>query len=33
LKTRIEERFMVQEFGEAYRRYQHEVRALVPFVF
>jgi protein-S-isoprenylcysteine O-methyltransferase Ste14 len=33
LKTRTEEGFMVQEFGEDYRRYMHEVRALVPFVF
>jgi protein-S-isoprenylcysteine O-methyltransferase len=33
LKTLMEERFMVQEFGEEYLRYKHEVRALVPFLF
>jgi protein-S-isoprenylcysteine O-methyltransferase Ste14 len=33
LKIRTEERFMVQEFGEQYLSYQHEVRALVPFLF
>jgi protein-S-isoprenylcysteine O-methyltransferase Ste14 len=33
LKTLTEERFMVQEFGEQYLSYQHEVRALVPFLF
>lgn len=33
LKTRMEERFMVEEFGDDYLRYSHEVRALIPFVF
>jgi protein-S-isoprenylcysteine O-methyltransferase Ste14 len=33
LKTLTEERFMVQQFGEEYLRYKHDVRALVPFVF
>jgi protein-S-isoprenylcysteine O-methyltransferase Ste14 len=33
LKTSTEERFMVAAFGEEYVRYQHEVRALVPFPF
>jgi protein-S-isoprenylcysteine O-methyltransferase Ste14 len=33
LKTLTEERFMVQQFGEEYLRYKHEVRALFPFVF
>lgn len=33
LKTLTEERFMVQEFGEDYRCYTHEVRALIPFLF
>jgi len=31
-KLVIEERFMRQEFGEAYARYRAEVKALVPFV-
>jgi protein-S-isoprenylcysteine O-methyltransferase Ste14 len=29
-KIRIEERFMLAQFGEAYARYQKEVPALVP---
>jgi protein-S-isoprenylcysteine O-methyltransferase Ste14 len=29
-KSRIEERFMLDHFGDEYRRYQHEVRALIP---
>jgi protein-S-isoprenylcysteine O-methyltransferase Ste14 len=33
LKTRIEEHFMVQEFGQEYLRYRDEVRALIPFLF
>jgi protein-S-isoprenylcysteine O-methyltransferase Ste14 len=33
LKTQIEERFMVQRFGEEYLRYRHEVKALAPFIF
>jgi protein-S-isoprenylcysteine O-methyltransferase Ste14 len=33
LKTLTEERFMVQQFGEQYLCYKHEVRALVPFLF
>lgn len=32
-KTLIEERFMIEEFGEQYLRYRREVRALVPFLF
>lgn len=31
-KMRIEERFMLQEFGEQYVRYQREVPALVPWL-
>jgi protein-S-isoprenylcysteine O-methyltransferase len=33
LKSRTEELFMVQQFGEQYLRYREQVRALVPFVF
>ncbi|MDE2515797.1 MAG: isoprenylcysteine carboxylmethyltransferase family protein [Rhodospirillales bacterium] len=33
IKSRIEERVMLAHFGEAYRRYQAEVKALVPFLF
>jgi protein-S-isoprenylcysteine O-methyltransferase Ste14 len=33
LKSRIEEQFMVQRFGDAYLRYRREVKALVPFLF
>jgi protein-S-isoprenylcysteine O-methyltransferase Ste14 len=31
-KLRLEERWMIETFGDAYRRYQAEVRALIPFV-
>jgi protein-S-isoprenylcysteine O-methyltransferase Ste14 len=33
LKTRAEEQFMVQRFGEEYLQYRHKVKALVPFIF
>ena len=33
LKTLTEERFMAAEFGDEYKRYQREVRALLPFLF
>ena len=32
LKARIEEEFMTQQFGEDYRRYQKDVKQLIPFV-
>lgn len=32
-KLRLEERWMRQEFGEAYRVYCERTRALVPFVW
>jgi protein-S-isoprenylcysteine O-methyltransferase Ste14 len=32
LKLQIEERFMVQQFGDQYTHYRQRVRALVPFV-
>ena len=31
-KLRIEERFMLQQFGEENARYRGRVRALIPFV-
>lgn len=31
-KARIEEEFMTQQFGEDYRRYQKDVKKLIPFV-
>jgi protein-S-isoprenylcysteine O-methyltransferase Ste14 len=33
LKMLIEERFMVEEFGDEYLRYRREVPAVVPFLF
>lgn len=30
LKSRSEERFMVQQFGDRYRQYQRQVKALIP---
>jgi protein-S-isoprenylcysteine O-methyltransferase Ste14 len=33
LKARVEERFMMQEFGDDYLKYCREVRALVPMIF
>lgn len=32
LKIRLEERWMIETFGDAYRRYRSEVRALIPFI-
>jgi protein-S-isoprenylcysteine O-methyltransferase len=32
LKARMEEALMLQQFGDQYRRYQREVKALIPFV-
>ena len=32
MKLRIEEAFMIEQFGAEYTRYQREVRALIPFV-
>ncbi|HTQ56741.1 MAG TPA: isoprenylcysteine carboxylmethyltransferase family protein [Bryobacteraceae bacterium] len=31
-KSRIEERFMTEQFGNAYIEYEREVKALIPFV-
>ena len=32
MKMRLEEDWMIENFGDAYRRYRAEVRALVPFI-
>ena len=32
LKLRMEERFMLEQFGAEYRRYQERVKALIPYV-
>jgi protein-S-isoprenylcysteine O-methyltransferase Ste14 len=32
IKIRMEEQFLVEEFGEEYERYRREVKALVPWV-
>lgn len=32
VKIRMEERFLQEEFGDAYERYRNEVKALVPYV-
>ncbi len=32
LKIRLEERWMIETFGDAYRRYRAEVKALIPFL-
>jgi protein-S-isoprenylcysteine O-methyltransferase Ste14 len=32
LKSRIEERFMLEQFGDQYREYQRQVKALIPYV-
>jgi protein-S-isoprenylcysteine O-methyltransferase Ste14 len=33
LKIKTEEAFLGERFGSAYRRYQEEVKALIPFVY
>jgi protein-S-isoprenylcysteine O-methyltransferase Ste14 len=33
LKSRVEERFMLEQFGADYRQYQQQVKGLVPYVF
>ena len=32
LKSRMEEEFMLRQFGPLYREYQRHVKALIPFV-
>jgi len=33
IKSRTEEKFLEEEFGEEYARYRREVKALIPYVF
>ena len=33
VKSGVEERFMLEEFGAEYRRYQQQVKALIPYIF
>jgi protein-S-isoprenylcysteine O-methyltransferase Ste14 len=33
LKSRTEEGFMQQQFGEQYTQYQHDVKGLIPFIY
>jgi protein-S-isoprenylcysteine O-methyltransferase Ste14 len=33
IKSRLEESFMTEQFGEQYTLYKHQVRALIPFVW
>ena len=33
LKSRVEERFMQEQFGAEYRTYQHQVKGLIPYIF
>ena len=33
LKSRMEERFMLEQFDGDYRHYQQKVKALIPYVF
>jgi protein-S-isoprenylcysteine O-methyltransferase Ste14 len=32
-KSRLEERFMTEQFGDAYRKYRTEVRGIIPFIW
>ena len=32
LKSRVEERFMIEQFGAEYEAYERQVKALIPFV-
>jgi protein-S-isoprenylcysteine O-methyltransferase Ste14 len=32
IKSQTEEQFMVQQFGDQYVQYRHEVRALIPYI-
>ena len=33
MKARMEERFMMEEFGSVYRQYIRQVKALIPFLY
>ena len=32
MKIRMEEKFLLEEFGEAYLKYKKEVKSLIPFI-
>jgi protein-S-isoprenylcysteine O-methyltransferase Ste14 len=32
LKSRMEEAFLIEQFGAQYREYQRHVKALIPFI-
>jgi protein-S-isoprenylcysteine O-methyltransferase Ste14 len=32
-KLRLEERYMIETFGDEYRRYRERTAALIPFIF
>jgi protein-S-isoprenylcysteine O-methyltransferase Ste14 len=32
IKVRMEEKFLLEEFGEEYAQYKREVKALIPYV-
>jgi protein-S-isoprenylcysteine O-methyltransferase Ste14 len=32
-KANVEERFMIEQFGEQYERYRREVKGLIPFIW
>jgi protein-S-isoprenylcysteine O-methyltransferase Ste14 len=33
LKAASEEQFMIEEFGNVYVKYMHQVKALIPFIW
>jgi protein-S-isoprenylcysteine O-methyltransferase Ste14 len=33
IKIRKEEKFLIEEFGEAYIQYKKEVKSLIPFLY
>jgi protein-S-isoprenylcysteine O-methyltransferase Ste14 len=33
LKIRMEEKFMIEQFSDAYQEYRRQVKALIPFLY